>query len=184
MPRSNPGDDTEKQQQQQHGEETQNVALRPSIEAITNARTSISEKGGQIRDLDEGSSSSASIEEADLEAGPARRGSSSSSANDGGAESTSIADRVLSRITSRSSVAPGPPPDGGASAWLVGEWKPKTKPQPRWSRPSTNDQWNLLTLGVLHSPERPSHCHEHLVRLHLANAGDGPFRSSPRQALV
>ena len=29
----------------------------------------------------------------------------------------SVMDRVLSRMTSRSSVAPGPPPDGGWNAW-------------------------------------------------------------------
>ncbi|EGY20287.1 riboflavin transporter MCH5 [Verticillium dahliae VdLs.17] len=33
-------------------------------------------------------------------------------------QTTSIASRVLSRMTSRSSVAPGPPPDGGFTAWM------------------------------------------------------------------
>lgn len=37
-------------------------------------------------------------------------------------ENASIANRVMSRITTRSSVAPSPPPDGGFTAWMVGEW--------------------------------------------------------------
>lgn len=37
------------------------------------------------------------------------------------ADATSIAGRVMSRITTRSSVAPSPPPDGGFTAWMVGK---------------------------------------------------------------
>lgn len=37
------------------------------------------------------------------------------------AETGSITGRVLSRISTRSSFNPGPPPDGGTKAWLVGE---------------------------------------------------------------
>ena|SRR5687767_4561181 len=36
-------------------------------------------------------------------------------------ETMSIASRIVSRITTRSSVAPLPPPDGGFAAWMVGE---------------------------------------------------------------
>ena len=34
----------------------------------------------------------------------------------------SIASRVVSRITTRSSIMPPPPPDGGFAAWMVGEY--------------------------------------------------------------
>ncbi|KAI6783654.1 Major Facilitator Superfamily [Emericellopsis cladophorae] len=39
------------------------------------------------------------------------------SSSDEGGDQPSILDRVLSRVTSRSSVDPGPPPDGGMQAW-------------------------------------------------------------------
>lgn len=35
-------------------------------------------------------------------------------------ETASIANRVMSRITTRSSMPPPPPPDGGFTAWMVG----------------------------------------------------------------
>ncbi|KZL75809.1 major facilitator superfamily transporter [Colletotrichum incanum] len=36
-----------------------------------------------------------------------------------GPETASIASRVLSRVTSRSSITPSPPPDGGVTAWMA-----------------------------------------------------------------
>ena len=38
------------------------------------------------------------------------------------ADAASLAGRIVSRITTRSSVAPSPPPDGGFQAWMVGEF--------------------------------------------------------------
>lgn len=50
----------------------------------------------------------------------------------------SILDRVASRVTSRSSVDPGPPPDGGFHAWSQGALPPSpvSRPPPRASRRS------------------------------------------------
>lgn len=43
--------------------------------------------------------------------------------NDGGdPETAGVTDRTLSRTTTRSSVGPGPPPDGGLKAWLASEF--------------------------------------------------------------
>lgn len=47
-------------------------------------------------------------------------GSASSSLHDGATGLGRVASRVLSRATTRSGWNPGPPPDGGARAWLAG----------------------------------------------------------------
>lgn len=56
-------------------------------------------------------------ENSDLEALPQQENDDEEEEDDDEDEGPTVLDRVLSRVTSRSSIDPGPPPDGGWVAW-------------------------------------------------------------------
>lgn len=67
-----------------------------------------------------------------------------------GAEASGIVGRVLSRATSRSSIAQGPPPDGGVTAWMASTLLCAMKS-------------DLMRLTPKNSLQRPSGHYEYLV---------------------